>query len=101
MSVMENRGGWPHVIRSSCTTAGRELPIPFVTKFIQIRASAFPAKVYFTQENFDTDADYIEVPIAAAANPHGWSGPAEIQSIWIKGDGGTSNIELVAYQRRG
>ena len=102
MSVMETRGGWPHVIRASLTTTGRELQIPFVTKFVQIRTADFPARVYFTQENFDNDDGYIEVPVAAAATPYGeWSGPTEIQSIWIKGIGGTASIELVAYQRRG
>jgi hypothetical protein len=102
MTVGEQRGGFPKVYREAVTTAGIDHHIRFITKYLKIRVSDFPCRIFFSQEDFDGDTNYIEVPVAAAATPNGeWEGPVEINRIWLKGIGGSSNIELVVFQRRG
>jgi len=97
-----NRGGVPHVFREAITTAGRYHGWPFWSKYLIIRVADFPCKVYFTKEDFDADENYILVPVAAAATPYGEiQGPFETEGIHLKGSGGTSTVELVAFQRRG
>jgi len=103
MSVLEIRGGFPHVRRLSAdNSAGLAHPLPFTSKYLIIRVATAPCKVYFKEEDFTADANYILVPIAATTTPHGeWKGPVEAEKLWFKGSGGTSAIELVAFQRRG
>lgn len=102
MARATNRGGVPHVFRADIDTTGRHHGWPFWSKYLIIRASGAPCKVYFTKEDFDNDENYITVPVAAAATPHGEiQGPFETEGVHLKGDGGTSTIELVAFQRRG
>lgn len=101
MSVAETRGGWPHIFRESIVVGGRQHRFPFVCKFLKMRAVTYPCRVFFTEADYDANANYIEVPVAAAETPHGeWSGPVEAHTVWLKGSGGTSVLELVAFQRR-
>jgi len=102
MSIMEGRGGVPHVFRASIDTTGREHRLPFWSKYMRIRAATNPCKIYFTRKDYDDDANFITIPVAAAETPHGeWDGPIEAIMVWLRGLGGTSAIELVAIQRRG
>jgi len=102
MSVLEGRGGFPHVFRETITTTGRAHQFPFVSKFLKIRATAYACKMYFTAADFAADTNYILVPVAAADTPHGeWDGPVEASQVWLKGVTGSSVVELVAFQRRG
>lgn len=106
MSLMQGRGGIPRVIRATIDATGRAVTLPVNCNFIQLRTSTNACRLYFLEEDFVADANYIEVPIAAAATPWGWSGPAEVDhstqnQVWIKGVGGNAAIELTAYQRRG
>jgi hypothetical protein len=103
MSVLTVRGGTPHVFRDTVTnTAGRVHSLPNTSLFLIIRVATNPCKLYFTQADFDADANYILVPIAAAVTPNGeWKGPVEIDKVWLKGSGGNSVVELVTFQRRG
>lgn len=102
MSVLETRGGVPHVWRASVTTTGQKHILPSVCKALVIRAATNPCRLFFTQADFDANENYVVVPIAAAATPHGeWTGPVEANAVWLKGDGGTSSVELVTFQRRG
>ena len=102
MSVVSNRGGFPHVFRATIATTGRKHRFPFMAKFLKIRAATNPCKVYFTEADFDAGTNYISVPVAAAETPYGeWEGPAEVAQVWLAGDSGNSVIELVAFECRG
>jgi hypothetical protein len=104
MSVLTVRGGTPHVFRDSAVnnTSGRDHALPFWCLYLIIRVTGNPCKLYFTQADFDADANYVLVPIAAATTPHGeWAGPVEAEKVWLRGSGGNSGVELVAFQRRG
>lgn len=103
MSVLTVRGGVPHVFRASAdNTAGMTHVLPFMSMYLQLRVTGNPCKLFFSAEAMAADADYILVPVASTSTPYGeWQGPAEIGQVWMKGSGGASAVELVAYQRRG
>lgn len=102
MSLFEGRGGIPHIWRETITTTGRKHDFPWTSKYLQIRVSGFPCKVYFSEADFTADQNYVSIPVPAADAPYGeWQGPVEALGLWLKGSGGSSAIELVAYQRRG
>jgi len=102
MSVQETRGGHPHVFLDGITTTGRKHRFPFKGKYLIIRVTTNPCKLYFTQADFNADTNFVTVPVPAAATPHGeWRGPLEANEVWLKATAGTSNVELVAFQRRG
>jgi len=107
MSVATVRGGVPYVLRDSVTTSGRKVRLPFYMNWLKVRVSGNPCRLYFTEEDFDADQNYVLIPVPAAATPHGeWEGPVETcagshSDLWVRGDGGVSSIELVAFQRRG
>lgn len=101
MSVLQTRGGWPHVFRAGIDTTGRKHDFKMVSTYLKVVAVTNPAKMYFTEADFTADTNYVSIPVAAAATPWGWEGPAEVPGVWLKGDGGTSAVELVAFQRRG
>lgn len=108
MSVVQLRGGVPHVFRDTITTTGREHRIPFNTTFLKIRNEDTTnfCKLYFREADFDADANFVKVPAAAASAPYGeWEGPVELypeenHRIWLKADTASTAIELVAFQRR-
>jgi hypothetical protein len=102
MSLVQTRGGFPHVFRASIDTIGRKHDFPFVSLWLCIRTKTAPVRVYFTEADFTANANYILVPVPAADTPHGeWKGPLEVDQVWLRGDGGTAAVELVAAQRRG
>ena len=102
MSVLEIRGGVPRVFRASIDTTGRKHRFSFTSKWLKLRVAINPCRVYFTKEDFDADEGYVVVPVPSAQAPHGeWEGPVEADEIWLRGDGGSSDVELVAFQRRG
>lgn len=102
MSVLTVRGGVPHVFRATIDTTGRGHQLPFNTLYLKIRASNGPCRVYFTEADFVADANYVLAPMPSASQPYGeWDGPVEGNYIWLRGEGGDSDVELVAFQRRG
>lgn len=105
MSVAQVRGGFPHILREAITTTVRKHKTPSQCFWLKIRVSGNPCRLYFTQIDADNDENYVEVPVASASTPYGeWEGPVELGApsyIWLKGQGGTSNVELVTFQRRG
>lgn len=102
MSVLEGRGGIPHVFREAIATTGRMHQFPFVAKHVKIRAATNVCRMYFTEADFTADANYVVVPVASASTPYGeWEGPVEASQIWLRGVSGSSDVELVAFQRRG
>jgi hypothetical protein len=83
-------------------TTGQLHALPFTCLYLIIRVTGNPCKLYFTEADYNADANYVLVPVAAATTPHGeWRGPVEAEKVWLKGSGGASAVELVAFQRRG
>jgi hypothetical protein len=112
MSIATVRGGVPYVFRGAITTGvapagGRKVRLPFYIHFLKIRVADNPCRVYFTEADYLADENYIVVPVPTNATPYGeWEGPVETcagdrADLWLRGDGGTSNVELVGFQRRG
>lgn len=104
MSVLESRGGWPQPYRNASVlhTAVTHHRFGFISKYLEVRTTSNPVKVYFTLADATADTNYILVPVPAASTPNGeWKGPAEVREVWLKGSGGAASVELVAYQRRG
>jgi len=102
------RGGVPHVVRDSITTAGRKIRLPFYTlSMIARNKGANVVRLYFTEADFTANANYVELPVASAILPHGeWAGPVETTAgihadVWVKSIIGASAVELVFFQRRG
>lgn len=101
-------GGIPHVVRDVFTTTGRRVNLPFFTLYLIVRNKGSEiGRLYFTEDDYTNDANYVEIPVAAATDPHGeWQGPVETAhdkhaDIWVKGATASATIELVAFQRRG
>ena len=106
MSLMTNRGGIPHVFRSSIPAAGRHHRFPVTCNWLQLRVpgATEPCRMYFFEADFDADENYVMAHLSSADTPFGeWSGPAEVYEVWLKSDDAVnpSVVELVAFQRRG
>ena len=108
MSVVQTRGGVPYVLRDTIATAGRKVRLPFHISHLKIRnKGANIVRLYFTEQDFTSDANYIEIPVVATTAPYGeWEGPVETsagnhESLWLRAVTAGVAIELVAFQRRG
>lgn len=103
MTVVQTRGGVPRVIRDSVSTTGRRYSFPFYTFYLKARnKGANIVRMYFTEDDFTADANYVEIPVAAATDPYGqWEAPTELQAVWLKAITAATNVELVIFQRRG
>jgi len=108
MSLMTMRGGIPRVWRGAIDSTGRKRQFSFYCNYLQVRLpgspSNEPCKMYFTEDDFDNDENYVTIQLSSSDTPYGeFQGPVEISEAWFRcaTSGGTSNIELVIYQRRG
>lgn len=102
MSVLAVRGGTPWVWRTTVTTTGQYHKFPGITNYLIARAATQACRLFFTEDDYTNNTNYVEVPVASATTPHGeWSGPVEASGIWVKSVTATSTLELVVFQRRG
>lgn len=105
MSVAQTRGGIPHVFRGTIQLAGRKHQLPFYTNYCVFRVasgSANGCRLFFTEDDYTNNENYVVVlPPGANQTTGEWCGPAELEDVWFRGDGGPSDIEFVAFQRRG
>lgn len=103
MSLVQIRGGVPRVMRDDAVLAtGRKFNFPFYSAYLIVRlADSTGVKVFFTEDDFDNDENYITLPPAAGSTRDEWAGPAELDAIWVKSAGVSSAIEIVVFQRRG
>lgn len=94
MSLMEGRGGVPHVWRETIPAAGRMHQFPFTIKWLTIHVDGDPVRIFFSEEDFLAGVNYIQAL--------DFAGPVEAVRIWLLSTvPAGSPIELVAYQRRG
>jgi hypothetical protein len=102
MSVVQTRGGIARVRRETIVTAGRKIGLPFFTSFIVARnKGANVIRMYFLEADFDANANYVELPVAAATDPHGeWMGPVAADNLWFRGVTASGDLELTVFQRR-
>jgi len=103
MSLLQARGGIPHVFRDTIDTTGRKHKLPFYTSAMVARnQGSFPVRMYFTEADFTANENFVVLPVPAATDPHGeWVGPVEIENLWFRGIGGSAAIEITVFQRRG
>ena len=101
-------GGVPLVQRASFDTTGRKVILRSFIHYLVVRnKGANVGRLYFTEEDWTNDVNYVEIPVAAAAEPYGeWRGPVETahdkySDLYIKGVVGAADIEVVGFQRRG
>lgn len=105
MSLLQARGGIPHVFRSTVDQAtGRKHSLPHFSSFLILRVQNAACRLYFNQKDFDDNTGFVLVPVPSAATPNGeWSGPAEASDVFLRSDSTVtpSDVELVTFQRRG
>lgn len=107
MSIMESRGGWPHVYRIDGLSNSEPTNHRFgsVAKYLKIRAADNDVMVFFTEEDATAGENYVLVPVPSETSfIDGWEGPAECREVWLQSAGtesATSDVELVAFLRRG
>ena len=104
MSVLTVRGGVPHIFNATVNNTTGRMHRPKVhVNYLQVKTATNPVKVYFHEDDFDNDANFITVPVAALQDITMWEGPVELVDgkIWFRGDGGNAAVQAVFYQRRG
>lgn len=101
MSLMQMRGGIPRVTRDTINATGRRFDFPFRINFLIVRVDTV-SKMYFTEDDYDNDANYVTINTPAAAIPQSgeWRGPVEAERVWILAAGG-ADVEVVGFQQRG
>lgn len=105
MGLVQSRGGFPQVWQGTVGTTGAFTRPKGQTSHIQVMAVTNPVRVYFREDDFNADVNFILVPVAAATHPWGWEGPAElgalpVHKIWFRGVGGNSDVTAVFYLRK-
>lgn len=107
MSVLQVRGGFPHVFNATIDTTGRPHRPKKQTSWLQVKTATNPVKIYFTEADFNAGINFITVPVPALQDITMWEGPVELGEdesgpvIWFQGDGGNAVVQAVFYQRRG
>lgn len=104
MSVLQTRGGVPHLIKAEVTTTGRYYRFPFVSSFVLMRVTGEDLRIFLSQADFDEVAgtNYFTVKKEGANAPWGeFSGPIEAQGLWLKAAANSASVQILAFQRRG
>lgn len=94
MSMLQDRGGAPHVFNEIITTTGRKHDIRSFTQWIRITATVSPCLVYFTEDDFTNGTNAVTIAADSVLEA-----PLEIRYIWLKGSGGSSTVSLLAAKR--
>jgi hypothetical protein len=109
--MLQIRGGVPaprQVTAPASTDPALAVAMPFATFWMILRnKGAAVVHVFFNQADALAGVNYVQLPVAAAATPHGeWSGPVEVDifcdcQIWLQSAGAACDVEVVGFQRRG
>ena len=95
MSILTLRGGIPHIFRANIAhPTGRYHKFPATSNYLKLRTGLTQVKMYFSEKDFNDDENYI-------GPSNAWEGPVEANGIWLKGDAGAAEVELVVFLRRG
>lgn len=97
MSV-QTRGGIPRVnILSVATDGTNARPFRFkgTSMHLRIAARTNAVRIFFSQDDFDTDSNYIELAAGDIL-----SEPIEEKCVWMKGVVGASDVELMVLYRK-
>jgi hypothetical protein len=88
MSLLQARGGIPHVLRVAVDQAtGRKHRLPHYSSFLVIRVHGAACRLYSNEQDFDANANYVLVPVPSPATPNGeWAGPVEAGGLWFRKD---------------
>ncbi len=102
MGGVQVQGGIPRTVTVATGTAVVTNEFPFITNWVKLRnLGSVAVKAYFTEDDSTNDENFITIPVAAAATPHGeWEGPIALQTIYFK-SASTGSVEVTATQRRG
>ncbi len=97
--AFETRGGQARVFRDAAVpTTGRDRRPPSITKFIQLsNEGANVLRLYFTEEDFDADANYVEL----VATSGFFEGPVETDRYFLRAVTAPTAVVVVEYYRRG
>jgi hypothetical protein len=107
MSVLQVRGGFPHVFNATIDTTGRAVRPKKETSWMQVQTTGNPVKIYFTERDFIAGTNFVTVPVPALQDITMWEGPVELGNddegpvCWMQGDGGNAVVQAIFYQRRG
>lgn len=64
-------------------------------------ASAVDGRIFFSQQDFDDDDNYLQITPEIATRPGAiYDGPYENTCIWLKGVAGTADFALVHHRIR-
>jgi hypothetical protein len=104
MSVMQTRGGVPHLIKASVDTTGRFFRFPFTSAYVLIRVTGQDLRIFFSEDDFNEalGTNYFTVGQESTTNPHGeFAAPMEARGLWMKGAADSAVMEMLVFQRRG
>ena len=97
MTIVESRGGVPYILRETFDLIGRKIRLGVIPKWFCIRVKEFPCKIYFSEDDYNDDVNYIGVNPPSEETPNGeYIGSHDDKDLWIKGFNGSSEVELVA-----
>lgn len=100
----ENRGGFPTVFSATIDTTGQRHALPAISKHLRIRntGGTNDLRVFFTQADFDADANFVTVDANVATDSEDvLEGPFEVKEIWFKAAAGSTTVEMIEFNRRG
>ena len=97
MTIVESRGGVPYILRETFDLTGRKIRLGVIPKWFCIRVKEFPCKIYFSEDDYNNDVNYVGVNPPSEETPNGeYIGSHDGKDLWIKGFNGSSEVELVA-----
>lgn len=99
MSLVQGRGGVPRVRLETVDTTGRKYTFPFVLSHLQIQTDG-DLRLYFTEEDFTNDTNYVTLSAVTAPPWSSWEGPAELQHVYLRAVTASRAVTMIAYQRR-
>jgi hypothetical protein len=97
MTIVESKGGVPYILRETFDLVGRKIRLGVTPKWFCVRVKEFPCKIYFSEDDYNDDVNYVGVNPPSEEAPNGeYIGSHDYKDLWIKGFNGSSEVELVA-----
>jgi hypothetical protein len=97
MTIVGSKGGVPYILRETFDLVGRKIRLGVTPKWFCVRVKEFPCKIYFSEDDYNDDVNYVGVNPPSEEAPNGeYIGSHDGKDLWIKGFSGSSEVELVA-----